>query len=81
MFIEFICTWRQLVRIILYLKNKPSWLLGELKLASNTNQFYAQNNVNMKWVQNNLLNIYQLVNHKCQHLYQIEIHFNIHQHA
>ena len=36
---------------IWYFKNKPSWLLGELKLASKTNQFCAQNNVNMKWTQ------------------------------
>ena len=51
LFIEFICTWRQLARIIWYFKNKPSWLLGELKLASKTNQFWAQNNVNMEWIQ------------------------------
>ena len=62
-------------------KKQAILIIRRIKLASNTNQFYAQNNVNMKWVQNNLLNIYQLVNHKCQHLYQIEIHFNIHQHA
>ena len=49
-FIEFICTWRQPVSIILYLENKPSWLLGELKLASKTNQLCAQNNVNTKWM-------------------------------
>ena len=29
-----------------------SWLSGELKLGSKTNQFFAQNNVNMKWLQN-----------------------------
>ena len=51
LFIEFICTWRQLTRIMWYFKNTPSWLLGELKLASKTNQFCAQNNVNMKWLQ------------------------------
>ena len=81
-FMEFICTWRQPVRIIWYLKTKPSLLLGKLKLASKTNQFCAQNNVNMKWIQKQSVRyIYIPVNHKCLHLYQIKIHFNTHQHA
>ena len=36
----------------------PSWLLGELKLASKTNQFWAQNNVNMEWIQKNQWNVH-----------------------
>ena len=38
-----------------YLKNNQSWLSEELKLTSKTNQFCAQNNVNMKWMQKQLV--------------------------
>ena len=70
-------------RIIWYLKNKPFLLLGELKLASKTNQFCAQNNVNMKWLQKQFVKI--IYTNKPQMSSPVpnwnSLHHHIHQHT